>query len=298
MTQASTAIAVEHTVRTSTFRLPRAVRRTHPVVMFAWLIIALGLLALVAAPVIAPNPPNEIHLADSLQGPSGAYWLGTDDAGRDLFSRIIYGARTSLLSGLVATSIAVVAGSAAGMVTALLRGWVDLGGQRVMDALQAIPGLILAMFLVLVLGPGVFTVALAVGVTLSPRVNRVIRAASLEVASTAYIEAARATGANNWRILRMHILPNVAAPIIVMFSLTIGATILIIASLDFLGLGVRPPTPTWGGMLSGTARTQFLKVPSLAIFPGLAIALTVWAFNTAGDDLRDRLDPFLRGKLK
>src|SRR5919198_1619742 len=256
----------------------------------------IGLLVFTAifANVLAPYDPlstqPEIHLAP----PSWEHPFGTDDIGRDVFSRVIHGTRISLWVGLLAVGIGTVAGTVIGLISGYWEGWLDLVLQRVMDALMAIPALILALAIVSVLTPSTTNAMLAIAVVIIPGNSRIVRGAVLSAKQNPYVEAAQALGCRHLRIIASHILPNVTAPILIIASIWLGNAILIEASLSFLGLGTQPPTPSWGFMLSSTGRAFMEQAPWLAIFPGLAISLAVMAFNLFGDTLRDAWDPKLR----
>jgi peptide/nickel transport system permease protein len=258
------------------------------------LVLLLVLLALLAG-VIAPYHPNEQHAADAVVGPSSRYLLGTDSFGRDQLSRIIYGARVSLKVGLIAVGIGVGAGTVLGVISGFFKGAVDSAIQGVMDALMAFPGLVLAMILVAVLGTSIVNVMIAIGVTFIPTVCRVARGSVLSVSENAYIEAARSIGVPAPRLLLVHILPNVAAPLIIIATAGLGGAILTEAGLSFLGLGTQPPDPSWGQMLSTAAGVMQKAAPWLTLYPGIAITLSVLGFNLLGDALRDVWDPRLRG---
>lgn len=230
-----------------------------------------------------------------LIGPSPDHLLGTDQFGRDILSRILFGAQISLYVGVFATLLGVGVGTLIGVVSGYLSGSVDSVAQRVMDILQAFPLLVLAIALVVALGPSVNNVVIALGIALIPSSNRVIRSAVLSLREQMFVEAARAMGAAAPRVMFWHILPNVLAPAIILVSIDLGLAILVESSLSFLGLGPRPPTPTWGAMLGIDARTHLARQPWLAIAPGTAITLAVLGFNLLGDGLRDELDPRLRG---
>lgn len=247
------------------------------------------------APVLAPYDPLKQDLTKGLLPPGGKHLLGTDNIGRDILSRIIYGSQLSLMAGLGAVALGVSAGMIIGLVSAYWMGKFDLILQRVMDSLQAFPLIVLALAIVAVMGASVINVIGALGFVLTPGFARVIRGSVLSVKENQYIEAARSLGASDLRIILQHILPNVTAPIIVLVSIYMGAAIIVEASLSFLGAGTPPPTPTWGGMLSGAGRMYFEIAPWLAVFPGVAISLAVLGFNLFGDALRDVLDPRLRG---
>lgn len=272
----------------------RFIRRRPLGAVSAALIVLVGLTA-VFAPIVAPYDPTETHPRDKLQRPSTQYRLGTDDLGRDVFSRIVYGARTSLFAGVSATIFGTLLGSFIGMLSGYAGGSVDTIIQRIMDSLQVLPAIVLLLVVVVALGPSLWNIVWALSIFTLPGAARIVRSAALSVKTESYVEAARLVGARPLRILVHHILPNVTAPIIVIASVTIGGAILAEASLSFLGLGVPPPTASWGGMLASSGRRYFESAPSLAIFPGLAITLTVLAFNLLGDTLRDVLDPRLRG---
>lgn len=263
---------------------------------FAGLVVVIVLVVVAAgAGVMAPYDPAEIHPGDELTGPSQSYILGTDNLGRDVFSRIVYGSRISLAVGIVSVAIATLGGSAIGIVSGYYRGWVDMALQRLVDAAMAFPGLILALAIVAALGPDTKNVMLAIGFTTMPGVARIVRSAVLSVVSAGYIESARTVGASDLRILLIHVLPNVLAPVLILVTIGLGGAIVAEASLSFLGLGAPPPAPSWGGMLSGSGRTYLERAPLLLWAPALAIGLVVLGFNFLGDALRDELDPRLRG---
>ncbi|GAC1530244.1 MAG: ABC transporter permease [Chloroflexota bacterium] len=257
-------------------------------------LILLILIAAIFAEGIAPYRAIAVS-SDTFEGPSLTHLMGTDDLGRDVFSRVIFGARTSLYVGLVSVVLGVGLGGMIGLVSGFLGGYVDLAVQRVVDAMLAIPGIVLAMALLSVLGPSTTNALLAIAIAFVPGTSRVIRASVLSVKESMYITAAETIGAPTMRIMVRHVLPNVMAPILILASAYLGAAILIEAGLSFLGLATQPPNPSWGLMLSGTGRQYMEQAPWLAIFPGLAISLTVLSFNLLGDVLRDLLDPRLRG---
>lgn len=259
-----------------------------------FLVLLLIFTALFAS-VLAPYEPLKQDLTKGLLPPGGAHLMGTDNLGRDVLSRIIYGSQISLMAGIGAVTLGVSAGTVIGLVSAYWMGKLDLILQRVMDSLQAFPLIVLALAIVAVLGASVINVIGALAVVLTPGFARVIRGSVLSVKENQYVEAARALGASDLRIILQHILLNVTAPIIVLVSIYMGSAIIVEASLSFLGAGTPPPTPTWGGMLSGTGRMYFEIAPWLAVFPGVAISLAVLGFNLFGDALRDVLDPRLRG---
>ena len=257
-------------------------------------VIALLVSAAVLAPVVAPYDPIAISI-DIFKPPGAGHLFGTDDLGRDLFSRIVHGARISLYVGLLAVGLGSLGGALVGLVSGFAGGWVDMVIQRVVDAVLAFPGIVLAMSLVAVLGTSTTNALLAIAIIIIPFQSRVVRGAVLAVKQNVYIEAARTIGESPQRIMFRHVLPNVVAPILILISASLGNAILIEAGLSFLGLSTQPPDPSWGLMLSGTGRRYMEEAPWLAIFPGLAIAITVLAFNLLGDVVRDVLDPRLRG---
>ncbi len=258
-------------------------------------LVVVGLLALLAlfAPLVAPADPIWQNLEVRLLPPTHQHWLGTDDLGRDLLSRIIYGGRTSLTVGIVSVGIALAVGTVLGLAGGFYRGWSESLIMRSMDIMLAFPATLLAIFIVGIRGPGLNNAMLAIGVINIPIFARIVRGSTLRVRQEDFVEAARALGASQGRILNRHILPNTLAPIIVQTTLSIGAAILEAAGLSFLGLGAQAPTPEWGAMLTNTR--EFLRdAPWAATFPGLAILLAVVGFNLLGDGLRDALDPRLR----
>lgn len=258
-------------------------------------VIILVMAALAAtAGWIAPYNPLENDYAAMISPPSAAHWLGTDAFGRDVLSRIIYGSRTALMVGLGASALGATLGSLIGVASAYFGGRVDLIVQRIMDVFFAFPVIILALVVVAVLGTGAGNVIFAIATPMVPRCARVVRASALAVREMPYVDAARASGFGDRRIILRHMLPNVMAPILIMATAFLGEAILLEASLSFLGLGVQEPTAAWGLMLRGAAVEFAETAPWMAIFPGLAISLAVFGFNLFGDSLRDALDPRLR----
>jgi peptide/nickel transport system permease protein len=257
-------------------------------------LIALLVLTAIFADVLAPYDPLAPQPEIRLSAPSRAHPFGTDDIGRDVLSRVIFGARISLWVGLLAVGIGTLGGMIIGLVCGYWEGRLDLVLQRVMDAVQAIPGLVLALAIVSVLKPSTTNAMLAIAIVIIPGNSRIVRGAVLTAKQNRYVEAAQALGCQQPRIVLSHILPNVTAPILIIASIWLGNAILIEASLSFLGLGTQPPIPSWGLMLSSTGRAFMEQAPWLAIFPGLAISLAVLGFNLFGDTLRDAWDPKLR----
>lgn len=267
--------------------------RRNRAALLGLLIIAAFALAAVLAPFILRADPIEQDLDAQLLPPSRQHWLGTDDLGRDLLTRIVYGGRTSLTVGIVSVVLALSVGTVLGLLAGFYGRWADSVTMRVMDIMLAFPATLLAIFIVGIRGPGLNNAMLAIGVINIPIFARLVRGSVLRVRGEEFVEAARALGAAAKRILGRHILPNTLAPIIVQATLGIGAAILEAAGLSFLGLGAQAPTPEWGAMLTNTR--EFLRdAPWAATFPGIAILLTVVGFNLLGDGLRDALDPRLR----
>lgn len=250
----------------------------------------------VFAPWIAPADPLEIDPINSLAPPSLSHPLGLDHVGRDQLSRLIYGARVSLIVGLLSVGVAILIGAPLGIVAAYAGGWVDHAVMRMIDAMIAIPGLLFAMLLLLVMGGSVFTVSLALGINLFTTQARLVRSQALSVKEREYFMAARMIGAPPWRMLLFHMTPNSIQPVIVQATLGMGFAILGEAGLSFIGVGVEPPTATWGSMLN-LAFVNLRSAPWLSFAPGIAIFLLVLSFNFVGDGLRDVLDPRLRGRF-
>ncbi|HEX6209371.1 MAG TPA: ABC transporter permease [Methylomirabilota bacterium] len=244
---------------------------------------------------IAPYAYDQ-QIADArLQSPGRAFLFGTDNVGRDIFSRIVYGARVSVTVGFLTVLIGNLIAAAIGITSGYFRGSYDIVVQRLVDAWQSFPYLIIILSLLAVLGPGMLNVILALSILVAAAASRVIRSATLSVVEHPYIEAARAMGAGHLRVIVRHVLPNVAATIVVIATIGLGGVILAESALSFLGFGVPPPHPSWGSMLSGSGRTYMYSAPWIAVWPGVAISLVVFGFNMLGDALRDVLDPRLRG---
>jgi peptide/nickel transport system permease protein len=252
-------------------------------------------MAILAPLIVVGQDPYRMSSAHVLQPPGAGHLMGTDELGRDVFSRVVYGARISLWVGFIAVGISSSVGITLGMVGGYVGTWVDFSIQRVVDAMFAFPTLILALAIVAVLGKGVIQVTVAIGITGIPGFARLARAATLAVVAQPYVEATNTMGATTARVVFRHVLPNILAPMIVLATAGLGFAILAEASLSFLGLGTPAPQPSWGTMLSGGAQQYVRAAPYLAIFPGLAISLAVFGFNMMGDSLRDIFDPRLRG---
>ncbi len=262
-----------------------------------WGVVGLLLVLMaVGAPVVTPKDPIKTDFTRMSQPPSSLSYFGTDQIGRDLLSRIVYGARVSLFVALASVLLGTTIGGVWGLVSGYLGGLTDMISQRFVEIIMALPGLILAFALVLVMGAGIWTIIVAIAVTRVPFGARIIRSVALSVKQTAYVEAARSIGASQMRIMARHIAPQCIAPFLILFTVHLGTVIVIEASLSFLGLGVSPPTPTWGGML-GEASALLYPFWWHVFFPGVFITVTVLAFNLFGDGLRDALDPRLRGTI-
>ncbi len=257
-----------------------------------------GVAAVLAAipGIISPFDPNVPDGVNRLLPPSGVNWFGTDHLGRDLFSRIVHGTRISMAVSFASIAVGTTSGYFLGIVSGFLGGKTDIGIQRVVDAMLAFPGILLALVMIAALGPGVDKVIIAIAVGQAPRAARVSRGVVLSVKQNTYIDAARVVGASQLRIMLRHIVPNAMAPYLILASVGLGAAILIEASLSYLGLGVPAPSPSWGRMLSSAATIYAEIAPHMMFFPGIAIAVLVLAFNLFGDSVRDVLDPRLRGR--
>jgi peptide/nickel transport system permease protein len=288
-----------------TYKVPA---RRHPVVLFMtqqplgaaglFIIVLMGVCAAFAQ-WVAPYDPLAVDYGAMLAAPSGDHWLGTDSFGRDVLSRIIYGARTALAIGFIASFLGSTAGAVIGVVSAYFGGKTDLIIQGIMDVLLSFPIIVLAITVVAVLGNYVVlgldvNLIIAIAIPMLPRVERVVRASALAVRELPYVDAARAAGYSHTRIIFRHMVPNVVAPYLIMLTAFVAQAILAEASLSFLGLGVTEPTPSWGLMLSGSAADFYQQAPWMIVFPGIAISLGVFAFNLFGDSLRDWLDPKIK----
>ena len=270
--------------------------RRQPLGTFGLVIVVVMFLAGGLADWIAPFDPEENDFTAMMEAPSLVHWLGTDQFGRDIFSRLVFGARTALIVGFSSAVLGGVIGLVMGVASAYFGGWFDLIFQRVLDVLMAFPLIILALAVVAVFGTGVFNVILAITIPLIPRCGRVVRASALSVREVPFVDAARALGFSHSRIVLRHMVPNVIAPFLILLSAFVGQAILAEASLSYLGLGVQEPVPAWGLMLQGGAEEYATTAPWIAVFPGVAIMLTVLGISLFGDALRDAIDPKLRDR--
>jgi peptide/nickel transport system permease protein len=290
--EAPVASGVETRSRWSDFRRTFLSNR---MALFGLGVITVFVLMAIFAPFLAPyDPVRDQALSQRFAGPSAEHLLGQDELGRDILSRIIYGARLSLTAGLAAVAFATIGGTIVGLVSGYAGGWIDSVLMRVMDVLLAFPSILLAIVIVSILGQGLTNAMLAVGIILLPQMARVVRSAVISVRERDYVEAERAVGASNYRIVTSAILPNSMAPLIVQATLALATAILDVAALAFVGLGARPPSPEWGAMLTDSFRSGygvFIDGQHAILFPGIAIALAVLSVNFIGDGLRDALDP-------
>ena len=275
------------------FSIVRFARRK-PLGAVGVVILGLWVVTAVGADIFVRHDPNVVNVDAILDPPSWKFWLGTDDFGRDVLSRVIFGGRISLYVAILSVGVASTVGGLLGMLTAYFGGYVDLLVQRLIDSLMAFPALILAIVLVAVLGASLNNLVIAIGIVLVPQSTRVVRAEALRVREEGYVEASRAVGAGDLRILVRHVMPNVLAPYLIIAVSQLSTAIITEASLSFLGLGIPPPTPSWGGMLSGGARTFIEIAPWMALAPGIALMLIIFSMNMLGDAIRDVWDPRLR----
>ena len=284
------------TKRVTEFQRFRRVFFGRAVVIFGFVIILILFFAAIFAPLLAPYDPYEIDMANALQTPGITHWLGTDEIGRDVLSRLIYGTRTSLMVGVVAVGVAVAIGVTLGLISGYFGRWLDSIIMRFIDALMSIPGMVLALVFAAILGGGLINIMIAVGISMMPTYCRLMRGQVLSIKSFDFILAAHSLGSSDSRIMLRHIAPNCLPPLIVLVTLQLGMAILIEAGLSFIGVGISPPEAAWGSMVN--SGYSFLDMnPVLSFAPGLSIMLVVLAFNLVGDGLRDALDPRLRGIL-
>jgi peptide/nickel transport system permease protein len=294
MFESGVSPAVETNVEFGEFRRVVRVMSRRPVVVGGVVVIVGLFLVAALAPLLAPWDPYEQNLKGMLAQPSMTHWLGTDELGRDLLSRVIYGARISLLVGVVAVSIAGALGMTLGIIAGYFGGLASTLIMRFTDALLSLPPLVLMLAIAAVSGGGLFNVLLAIGISMMPTYCRLMYGEVSSLKSNEYILAARSMGAKDARIMARHLLPNAFPPLLVLLSINLGTAIMMEASLSFLGIGIQPPTATWGSMVSSGYRF-LLSNPLMSFAPGCAILLVVLSFNMAGDGLRDALDPRLRG---
>ncbi len=266
-----------------------------PLGLASGMVILLLLLVAIVGGQVSPYPYNEIHLIDRLQGPSSKYLLGTDQAGRDLLSRLIFGARVSVLVGLAVTTISIVISTLIGGISGFVGGKLDLTVQRFVDAWMAFPGLLLLLTMMAIVGKGLLQIILVMGISGGIGGARVIRSAVIGIKENVYFDVAEAVGSPRWRSLMRHVVPNITSVIIISFSTSIGGVIMALASLGFLGYGLPPNIPDWGGMLSREGRKYMELAPRLALWPGVCLTITIYSLNMFGDAVRDLLDPRLRG---
>ena len=266
-----------------------------PIGAASGLIVIAMLVMTLFAESIAPYGYDEAVRGARMKPPSAAHWLGTDNLSRDIWSRIVFGARISITIGFATIFLGTAAAAALGVSSGYFGGKYDLVVQRVVDAWMSFPYLVIILSVMAVLGPGLLNVILSLSIIVAATGSRVIRGSTIAVAQNAYVEAARAMGCGHARIVFRHILPNVTATIIILATIGLGGIILAESALSFLGFGVPPPYPSWGSMLSGSGRTYMYRAPWMAVWPGVAISIAVFAFNMLGDALRDVLDPRLRG---
>ncbi len=293
--QQSGAIALGRPRKASSWRAISNFVTRKPLGAFGALVIVIMAVMAIVGPQLSSWDPLEWNLGDKLQSPSTSHWLGTDEMGRDMWSRLMSGARVSLLVGFASVAF----GSGTGGVIGVFSGWyggkVDNSIQRLMDALMSIPTLILALAITAALGTNLTNIIIAIGIVQIPRANRVVRSQVLAVKESQYVDSARSIGAGDLRIMVQHIAPQCVAPWLIIATGALGIAILTESFLSFLGLGVPQPEPSWGGMLTGPVRDYFVINPWLAIWPGLALSMAIYGFNLFGDAIRDVLDPRLRG---
>lgn len=278
--------------RTTAGKLVTQLAARNPAFMLGSFLVVMVVLLALMAPIVSPYHPHA-QVSQPLLSPGGSHLLGTDEFGRDLLSRVLWGARSSLYAGILSVVLAVTVGASCGLLAGFYGGRVDELVMRLMDILFSLPPVVLAIAITAILGPNLTNAMVAIGIVYTPTFARVIRGPTLAVVRLPYIEAARALGLPERRIILRHVLPNVSGPLLVQSTVSISTAILTEAGLSFLGLGTQPPTPSWGLMLN-TARQYMLLDPWLAVFPGVAIVLTVLGFNLLGDGLRDILDPRIR----
>ena len=280
--------------QSSFIRFLKRLAKEKPLGLVGGIITLLLLLTGIFAGVLAPYGMNE-NVGANLSPPSADYWLGTDNIGRDQLSRIVYGARVSVIVGLAVAFISTTVATIIGIVSGYFGGKLDLLVQRIVDTFMCLPGLLILMTVLSIIGAGMFQIIILVGLLWGITTSRLIRGATIAIKQDLYVEAAAAMGCSRTRMVVRHILPNIIAPVIILFSTRVPQAILTEAALSFLGFGIAPPTPSWGSMLSGSTRKYMFVAPWLAVWPGVALAIVVYGVNVFGDALRDLLDPKLRG---
>lgn len=293
MAEAATVVKTARPKKQSEFVRVFKELRKNSTAMLGLCILLVEIILVILAPVIAPYDYTAMDILAAQQGPSAAHWFGTDELGRDIFSRVLYGGRYSISMGVLAVMISTTVGMTIGAVAGYFGGKVDNILMRLLDVIQSLPAMLLSIVLSAVLGPGYFNTILALSVNGMPASARMLRAQMMKVRGNEYIEAAQSINCSKFRIIVRHMIPNSFSPNIVQATMSIAHMIVMAASLSFIGLGVQPPTPEWGAMLTG-ARQFIRQCPHMVIFPGLAIAVTVLAVNLMGDGLRDALDPKLK----
>ncbi|WP_300251446.1 ABC transporter permease [uncultured Subdoligranulum sp.] len=293
MAEAATVVKTARPKKQSEFVRVFKELRKNSTAMLGLCILLVEIILVILAPVIAPYDYTAMDIVAAQQGPSAAHWFGTDELGRDIFSRVLYGGRYSISMGVLAVMISTTVGMTIGAIAGYFGGKVDNILMRLLDVIQSLPAMLLSIVLSAVLGPGYFNTILALSVNGMPASARMLRAQMMKVRGNEYIEAAQSINCSKFRIIVRHMIPNSFSPNIVQATMSIAHMIVMAASLSFIGLGVQPPTPEWGAMLTG-ARQFIRQCPHMVIFPGLAIAVTVLAVNLMGDGLRDALDPKLK----
>jgi peptide/nickel transport system permease protein len=296
MTEKAVDVNAKEPPRITEFSRFRRVFLSRKVVLIGVVILLLLFAMAIFAPWVAPYPPNVPVLDDFLQGPSSHHLLGTDSLGRDLLSRILWGARTSLEIGLIVVAIGSISGIILGLLAGYYGGWVNQVIMRIIDALMAFPMIILALIIAALLGGGMKNVIIALSIGMMPSYARVMCGQVLTIKENDYVTASRSLGASNWRIMFSHVFHNCLPPLIVMITMMLGSVILAEAGLSYLGIGISPPTPSWGSMIND-GQQYLLAFPIMSFAPGVFLMLAIFAFNMVGDGLRDALDPSLRGTI-
>ncbi|MBN1547765.1 MAG: ABC transporter permease [Syntrophaceae bacterium] len=287
--------SIERKKRSSLLTFTIRLAKEKPMGVAAAVVTLLLLFTAIFADHLAPYGMNETWVGEFLEPPSAKFLFGTDNLGRDILSRVIYGARVSVIIGLSTSVLATIVSLVIGIVSGYVGGRLDLLVQRAVDTTMCIPTLILLMVFISIIGPGIWQVIIVIGLTWGVIGSRIIRSAVIDVKDNVYIQASKSIGCSTLRIFARHILPNIMAPTIILFTVRMPGVIMTEASLSFLGFGIPPPTPSWGGMLSGSGRRYMFQAPWMVLWPGLALSLMVYAVNMFGDAVRDLLDPKLKG---